>query len=84
MVIYDQITEEDARLLEEYGIIIDEHEYSADELSDIVEILRDAEVDNLINDGNTFSPVAVAYARLHDKIFVFSEAQYEIENPDYV
>lgn len=82
MVIIDQITEREAKLLKDYNIVIDEHDYNSDELEDILDVLRDAEVFNLPDDGKTYSSLCEAYARLHDKFFDFGEEQYKIENSD--
>lgn len=75
MIIYNILNEEELDLLKDINIIINQRDYSDDEIVFIMEQIQDAEVDNMIE--GEFSPKEESYAHLYDRFFLITESVYK-------
>ena len=72
MRIVGKFTDEDIELLENIGIEIRDREYSEYEINDMEDIVMDAVMANLDNDGE-FTEIAETYNWIHDKLIQLEE-----------
>ena len=72
MRIVGKFTDEEIELLENIGIEIRDREYSEYEINDIEDIVMDAVMANLDNDGE-FTEIAETYNWIHDKLIQLEE-----------
>lgn len=72
MRIVGKFTDEEIELLENIGIEIRDREYSEYEINDMEDIVMDAVMANLDNDGE-FTEIAETYNWIHDKLIQFEE-----------
>lgn len=72
MRIVGKFTDEEIELLENIGIEIRDREYSEYEINDIEDIVMDAVMANLDNDGE-FTETAETYNWIHDKLIQLEE-----------
>ena len=70
MRIVGKFTDEEIELLENIGIEIRDREYSEYEINDMEDIVMDAVMANLDNDGE-FTEIAETYNWIHDKLILF-------------
>lgn len=72
MRIVGKFTDEEIELLENIGIEIRDREYSEYEINDMEDIVMDAVMANLDNDGE-FTEIAETYNWIHDKLIQLEE-----------
>lgn len=72
MRIVGKFTDEEIELLENIGIEIRDREYSEYEINDMEDIVMDAVMANLDNDGE-FTEIAETYNWIHDKLIQVEE-----------
>ena len=72
MRIVGKFTDEEIELLENIGIEIRDREYSEYEINDMEDIVMDAVMANLDNDGE-FTEIAEKYNWIHDKLIQLEE-----------
>lgn len=72
MRIVGKFTDEEIKLLENIGIEIRDREYSEYEINDMEDIVMDAVMANLDNDGE-FTEIAETYNWIHDKLIQLEE-----------
>ena len=72
MRIVGKFTDEEIELLENIGIEIRDREYSEYEINDMEDIVMDAVMANLDNDGD-FTEIAETYNWIHDKLIQLEE-----------
>ena len=72
MRIVGKFTDEELELLENIGIEIRDREYSEYEINDMEDIVMDAVMANLDNDGE-FTEIAETYNWIHDKLIQLEE-----------
>lgn len=72
MRIVGKFTDEEIELLENIGIEIRDREYSEYEINDMEDIVMDAVMANLDNDGE-FNEIAETYNWIHDKLIQLEE-----------
>ena len=72
MRILGKFTDEEIELLENIGIEIRDREYSEYEINDMEDIVMDAVMANLDNDGE-FTEIAETYNWIHDKLIQLEE-----------
>ena len=72
MRIVGKFTDEEIELLENIGIEIRDREYSEYEINDMEDIVMDAVMANLDNDGE-FTEIAETYNCIHDKLIQLEE-----------
>lgn len=72
MRIVAKFTDEEIELLENIGIEIRDREYSEYEINDMEDIVMDAVMANLDNDGE-FTEIAETYNWIHDKLIQLEE-----------
>lgn len=72
MRIVGKFTDEEIELLENIGIEIRDREYSEYEINDMKDIVMDAVMANLDNDGE-FTEIAETYNWIHDKLIQLEE-----------
>lgn len=80
MRIVGKFTDEEIELLENIGIEIRDREYSEYEINDMEDIVMDAVMANLDNDGE-FTEIAETYNWIHDKLIQLEE-ENEVECDD--
>ena len=80
MRIVGKFTDEEIELLENIGIEIRDREYSEYEINDMEDIVMDAVMANLDNDGE-FTEIAETYNWIHDKLIQLEE-ENDIECDD--
>ena len=80
MRIVGKFTDEEIELLENIGIEIRDREYSEYEINDMEDIVMDAVMANLDNDGE-FTEIAETYNWIHDKLIQLEE-EYDVECDD--
>ncbi|MGN1330888.1 MAG: hypothetical protein ACI4VN_06140 [Clostridia bacterium] len=80
MRISDSFTDEEKEKLENIGVELRDREYEISELRDIMDIIMDAVMNNLDEDGE-FTELAEEYNWIHDKMLqIEDDAMYESEN----
>ncbi|MBP3463307.1 MAG: hypothetical protein J6K45_02360 [Clostridia bacterium] len=80
MRIIDSFTDEEKEKLENIGVELRDREYEISELRDIMDIIMDAVMNNLDEDGE-FTELAEEYNWIHDKMLqIEDDAMYESEN----
>lgn len=72
MRIVGKFTDEEIELLENIGIEIRDREYSEYEINDMEDLVMDAVMANLDNDGE-FTEIAETYNWIHDKLIQLEE-----------
>lgn len=80
MRIIDSFTDEEKEKLENIGVELRDREYEISELRDIMDIIMDAVMNNLDEDGE-FTELAEEYNWIHDKMLqIEDDDMYESEN----
>ena len=80
MRIIDSFADEEKEKLENIGVELRDREYEISELRDIMDIIMDAVMNNLDEDGE-FTELAEEYNWIHDKMLqIEDDAMYESEN----
>lgn len=79
MILYNILTEDERNLLNDIDIQIDHHNYSDDELDEIMDRVQDKEVFEvytMMDEGKTYSQNEENYAHLNDRLILITDSVY--------